>query len=98
MTRAAAAIIEGSAKLPVASRSRPATSGPAICPTPNPAVMSADERRPCSGASARAAVKPRAVTPMNVPPRSTADSMAPAGAFHSPPAATPTAAARQASA
>ncbi len=83
MTSATAAMVEGTAKLPVASRSRPATSGPAICPTPNPAVMSAEERRPCSGASARAAVKPRAVMPMKVPPSSPAASSTPAGVCQS---------------
>src|ERR1700730_8172519 len=84
---AAAAISDGSAKLPVRSSRNLAAIGPAICPTPNPAVINANERRCRSGARARGG-KAQGGDPHKVAPSSSTAIIAPAGVGHSPPTAT----------
>ena len=69
----------------------PANTGPTIWPKPKAAVIIARVLRGSPGAIRRAQVRPRAVIPMKVAPRSAAARRMPVGRTHSALAATPTA-------
>ncbi len=77
--KAPAAATDDTANPPVASETTPASAGPTICPTPNAPVIAAITRRGSPDASSLPRIKPRAVSPMNVPPTSTAARQMPDG-------------------